>query len=64
MGINRRELENKIMDWSLEFNFEIQGEDIILPDINLQKFIDQLDAEFSEWETKETEKDGKIENID
>jgi len=43
---------NKILDWSIEFGFEIDGDYLITNKNTVSDFIDELDRYFTLWDKK------------
>jgi len=51
---------NKILDWSIEFGFEIDGDYLITNKNTVSAFIDELDKYFTSWDKIESKKNNKI----
>jgi hypothetical protein len=59
LGIPETELLHRLLDWSEQLPFKIDGDMIIVEDISA--FTAALDKQFSDWEDSESTKYGKIE---
>jgi Concanavalin A-like lectin/glucanases superfamily len=59
LGISEKALSAKLLEWSTQIPFKIKGEMIVVDDISA--FMFALDSQFSDWELKEQDKEGKIE---
>lgn len=51
---------NKILDWSIDYGFEIDGDYLITNKNTVSAFIDELDKYFSSWDKIELKKNNKI----
>ena len=61
LGMEKDAFNDKIIDWGIEYGFKIDGDYIIVDDIDLNGFIDDLDAQFDDWTNSESTKRGKVE---
>ena len=50
----------RIVDWAKQFGFKIRGDEVIFSQGNTSAFIDELDKQFSDWDVKTKQQDGKI----
>lgn len=51
---------NKILDWSIDYGFEIDGDYLITNKNTVSAFIDELDKYFTTWDKIELKKNNKI----
>jgi len=51
---------NKILDWSIDYGFEIDGDYLITNKNTVSAFIDELDKYFTLWDKTEIKKNNKI----
>ena len=61
LGIDEKDLMDRIIDWAEQFGFQIDGNKVIFGQGNTAAFIDELNAAFGSWGGKEKNKDGKLE---
>ena len=55
-----RNFNNKILDWSIDYGFEIDGDYLITNKNTVSAFIDELDKYFTTWDKIELKKNNKI----
>jgi len=60
LGLERLKLFNKLIDWSDQFAYEIDGDFLKVNKESLSDFIDTLDKQFVEWEKSEATGQSKI----
>jgi hypothetical protein len=58
LGIPEDDIIMKLFDWADKFPFKIDGDFVVVEDINA--FVNAIDKQFEDWEGKESSKDGKI----
>ncbi len=51
----------RIYDWAAEFNFKIDGSNLLINQDTLENFITSLDKQYEEWGKKEAGKQQKLE---
>lgn len=60
LKMNVHNFNNKILDWSIDYGFEIDGDYLITNKNTVSAFIDELDKYFTTWDKIELKKNNKI----
>lgn len=60
LNIDKKTFDVKILEWSKEFGFIVDGDYLVIKKDKISEFIDALDRQYKSWEKMEKEKDGKI----
>jgi len=60
LELDEKAFNQRIIDWAAEFDFTIDGEYLNVNKETVDNFIDALDRQFTLWEKKEADREGKI----
>jgi len=50
LNLDKKTFDNKIFEWARDFNFTIDGDNLIINKATVSDFIDALDKQFASWE--------------
>ena len=50
LNMDKKTFDNKIFEWARDFNFTIDGDNLIINKETVSDFIDALDKQFASWE--------------
>ena len=53
LNLDQKEFGEKILDWAIQFNFEIDSDYLNINKETMDDFIEMLDSQFKVWEQKE-----------
>ena len=60
LKMDTQTFSNKILDWSIEYGFQIDGDYLIIQKDTISEFINELERHFAIWNKMESEKHKKI----
>ncbi|MHA1301249.1 MAG: hypothetical protein ACTSO9_17645 [Candidatus Helarchaeota archaeon] len=60
LDLDEKSFNKVIVDWAAKYGFTIDGDEVVFSQESKDDFLDDLDAQFREWEEKEKSKEGKI----
>ena len=50
LDMEKKTFDNKIFEWAREFDFIIDGDNLVINKDTVSDFIDALDKQFASWE--------------